>query len=103
MNALAGTLPWEHALRTCASPTGELASAGVSQFVDSDGRVPASVIYSTVVPVGVSPWLVRIARTAPVGHRGREIAHALHEARHGDRGYLRDHAHDDGYALEAER
>jgi hypothetical protein len=55
MNALAGTLPRERALSTYAAPIGELASTGVSLFVDSDGRVPASVIYSTVVPVGVRP------------------------------------------------
>jgi hypothetical protein len=66
-------------------------------FVRADCRVPAGLIYSTVVPTGGPPRLGRIARTAPVGHRGREFAHALHEVCHGDRGYLRSHAHDDGH------
>jgi len=35
------------------SPTAELTGAGVSQFVGSGRRVPARLIYSTVVPVGV--------------------------------------------------
>ena len=42
------------------------ASAGVSQFVASRVRVPAWVIYSTVVPAGAAR-LGLIARTAPVG------------------------------------
>src|SRR5215472_6025499 len=48
--------------------------------------------------------LGQFARMVPVGRRGREIADALYEARHGDRRDLRDNAHDEGgHAVEEDR
>lgn len=49
----------------------DLTKAGVSQFVGEDRRVPAGLIYSTVVPVGISR-LGRIARTGACRTRGRD-------------------------------
>lgn len=73
------------------TPQADVTSVGVPQFVAEDCRVSALLIYSTAVPAR-SVWLGRMHGREPVGHRGRETAHALHEVCHGDLRCVRDHA-----------